>query len=82
MGSVSRVPVSHQDPPLRGWRGTTDGHPYAHGLATAIAAVEVIVAIAVVYDRTRGNMALIDTPVDHFDQRVDRAIHALPAPLN
>ena len=46
------------------------------GLATGVAAVEVLVAIAVLYYRTRGNAVLIHTPVDHLDQRVDRAIHA------
>ena len=48
------------------------------GLATGVAAVEAVVAIAVLYYRTRGNMVLIHTPVDHLDQRVDRAIHAGP----
>jgi hypothetical protein len=48
------------------------------GLATGVAAVEVLVAIAVLYYRTRGNAVLIHTPVDHLDQRVDRAIHAGP----
>jgi hypothetical protein len=48
------------------------------GLATGVAAVEALVAIAVLYYRTRGNMVLIRTPVDHLDHRVDRAIHAGP----
>jgi NADH:ubiquinone oxidoreductase subunit K len=39
------------------------------GLATGIAAVEVAVAMAVLYYRTRGNVVLIRTPVDHLDQR-------------
>ena len=48
------------------------------GLATAIAAVEVTVAIAVLYYRTRRNEALVRSPVDHRDQRLDRAIHPGP----
>ena len=48
------------------------------GLATAIAAVEVTVAIAVLYYRTRRNEALVRSPVDHRDQRLDRAIHPHP----
>jgi hypothetical protein len=37
------------------------------GLATGVAAVEVVVAMAVLYYRTRGNVVLIRTPVDHLD---------------
>ena len=37
------------------------------GLATAIAAVEVTVAIAVLFYRTRRNEALVRSPVDHRD---------------
>jgi len=44
------------------------------GLATGVAAVEVAVAIAVLYYRTRGNVALVRGPVDHLDQGLDRAI--------
>jgi hypothetical protein len=48
------------------------------GLATGVAAVEAVVAMAVLYYRTRVNVVLIRTPVDHLDERVDRAIHAGP----
>lgn len=37
------------------------------GLATLVAAVEVAVAMVVLYYRTRGNVVLIRTPVDHLD---------------
>jgi hypothetical protein len=37
------------------------------GLATGVAAVEVVVAMAVLYYRTRGNVVLARTPVDHLD---------------
>jgi hypothetical protein len=37
------------------------------GLATAIAAVEVTVAMAVLYYRTRRNVFLLRGPVDHLD---------------
>jgi NADH:ubiquinone oxidoreductase subunit K len=36
-------------------------------MATGVAAVEVVVAMAVLYYRTRGNVVLIRTPVDHLD---------------
>jgi hypothetical protein len=36
-------------------------------MATGVAAVEVVVAMAVLYYRTRGNGVLIRTPVDHLD---------------
>jgi len=37
------------------------------GLATAVAAVEVALAMAVLYYRTRRNEALVRSPVDHRD---------------
>jgi hypothetical protein len=37
------------------------------GLATGVAALEVVVAMAVLYYRTRGNVVLARTPVDHLD---------------
>ena len=48
------------------------------GLATGVAAVAAVVAIAVLSYRTRGNLVLIHMPVEHLDQRVDRAIYAGP----
>ena len=37
------------------------------GLATGVAAVEAVVAMAVLYYRTRGNAVLLRAPVNHLD---------------
>jgi hypothetical protein len=37
------------------------------GIATGIAGVEAVVAMAVLYYRTRENALLLRTPVNHFD---------------
>jgi hypothetical protein len=47
--------------------GSMDQQSTLMGLATGVAAVEVVVAMAVLYYRTRGNVVLIRTPVDHLD---------------
>jgi hypothetical protein len=47
--------------------GLMEQHSTVMGLATGVAAVEVVVAMAVLYYRTRGNVVLIRTPVDHLD---------------
>jgi NADH:ubiquinone oxidoreductase subunit K len=56
------APAHHHGVPAASGQPTT-----LMGLATTIAAIEVAVAIAVLYYRTRGNEALVRSPVDHRD---------------
>jgi NADH:ubiquinone oxidoreductase subunit K len=56
------APAHHHGVPAAAGHQTT-----LMGLATAIAAVEVTVAIAVLYYRTRRNQALVRSLVDHRD---------------
>jgi hypothetical protein len=57
------MPAHHHDMQM----GSMDQQSTLMGLATGVAAVEVVAAMAVLYYRTRGNVVLIRTPVDHLD---------------
>jgi hypothetical protein len=57
------MPAHHHGMPM----GSMGQQSTVMGLATGVAAVEVVVAMAVLYYRTRGNVVLIRTPVDHLD---------------
>ena len=57
------MPAHHHDMHM----GSMGQQSTLMGLATTVAAVEVVVAMAVLYYRTRGNVVLLRTPVDHLD---------------